>query len=323
MPSQRQGPTPVVMSSQSAPPPLPPAALADRVKAGAIDAAIIYGAAWLIGQMVWVSAWTSWRYPLPFGGQTTTLLPWLPLLVAALYWFTEVAGGRSPGKRIVGVRVVTAEGGKPGFGVLKKRWMIKIGVFTGTMFLCMVLWQIQMGSPMRNEPWLLNRLVFFAGAGIQVAVLISLLGMRGLHDRLAGCTVARFDAAAAMHPAWTAGELHVKQLILKTPRLLLNFVKSASGIGARFDHPFLHRGPQRRLSRRGALSHHAAGAHADADRAGLDVLFPRRHGLVGSGGLDVRLHHRCAARREHQEGQSTAAAAWRGCRGGCAGFPRL
>lgn len=230
MPSQRQGPTPVVMSSQSAPPPLPPAALADRVKAGAIDAAIIYGAAWLIGQMVWVSAWTSWRYPLPFGGQTTTLLPWLPLLVAALYWFTEVAGGRSPGKRIVGVRVVTAEGGKPGFGVLKKRWMIKIGVFTGTMFLCMVLWQIQMGSPMRNEPWLLNRLVFFAGAGIQVAVLLSLLGMRGLHDRLAGCTVARFDAAAAMHPAWTAGELHVKQLILKTPRLLLNFVKSASGI---------------------------------------------------------------------------------------------
>ncbi len=219
-----------MISGGTPPPPLPPAALADRVKASAIDAAIIFGSAWLIGQMIWVSAWTSWRFPLPFGGQTTTLIPWLPLLVAALYWFTEVAGGRSPGKRIAGVRVVTAEGGKPGFVMLKKRWMIKIGVFAGTMFLCMVLWQIQMGSPMRSEPWLLNRLVFFAGAGIQVAVLLSLLGMRGLHDRLSGCSVARFDAAVATHPAWTAGELHVKQLILKAPRLLLQFVKSASGI---------------------------------------------------------------------------------------------
>lgn len=227
---QRQGPVHVVMSGGTPPPPLPPAATADRVKADLIDAAIIFGGAWLIGQMVWVSAWTSWRFPLPFGSQNTTLIPWLPLLVATLYWFTEVAGGRSPGKRIAGVRIVTAEGGKPGFVMLKKRWMIKIGVFSGTMFLCMVLWQIQMGSPMRNEPWLLNRLVFLVGAGIQAAVLLSLLGMRGLHDRVSGCAVARFDAAAATHPAWNAEGLHIKQLILKTPRLLLQFVKSASGI---------------------------------------------------------------------------------------------
>lgn len=204
--------------------------MADRVKAALIDAAFIFVGAWLIGHLVWVSAWTSWRFPLPFGGQNTTLIPWLPLLVAALYWFTEVAGGRSPGKRIAGVRIVTVEGGKPGFVMLKKRWMIKIGIFAGAMFLCMVLWQIQMGSPARNEPWLLNRLVFLFGSGIQAAVMLSLLGMRGLHDRVSGCAVARFDAAAAMHPAWNAGELHIKQLILKTPRLLLQFVKGATGI---------------------------------------------------------------------------------------------
>ena len=115
------------------PPALPPASLADRVKADLIDAGLIYAGAWLIGHMIWESAWSGWRYPLPFGGQTTTLLPWLPLLVAALYWFTEVVGGRSPGKRLAGVRVVTAEGGKPGFVMLKKRWMIKIGVFTGAI----------------------------------------------------------------------------------------------------------------------------------------------------------------------------------------------
>jgi uncharacterized RDD family membrane protein YckC len=226
----RQAPVQVVMSGSAPPPPLPPAAMADRVKADLIDAGIIFVGAWLIGQMIWVSAWTSWRFPLPFGGQNTTLIPWLPLLVATLYWFTEVAGGRSPGKRIAGVRIVTAEGGKPTFVMLKKRWMIKIGIFAGAMFLCMVLWQIQMGSPMRSEPWLLNRLVFIFGAGIQAAVLLSLLGMRGLHDRVSGCAVARFDAAAAMHPAWNAGELHIKQLILKTPRLLLQFVKGATGI---------------------------------------------------------------------------------------------
>ncbi|WP_395715648.1 RDD family protein [Prosthecobacter sp.] len=224
------GPVHVVLGGGTPPPALPPASLADRVKADLIDAGLIYAGAWLIGHMIWESAWSGWRYPLPFGGQTTTLLPWLPLLVAALYWFTEVVGGRSPGKRLAGVRVVTAEGGKPGFVMLKKRWMIKIGVFTGAMFLCMVLWQIQLGSPMRNEPWLLNRLVFLLGGGIQVMVLLSALGMRGLHDRVSGCTVARFDAAAAHHPAWTAGELHAKELLRKAPRLLLQFVKSASGI---------------------------------------------------------------------------------------------
>lgn len=204
--------------------------MADRVKASVIDVVVIFVAAWLIGHLIWESAWTSWRYPLPFGGQSTTLLPWLPLLVATIYWFTEVVGGRSPGKRIAGVRVVTAEGGKPGFIVLKKRWMMKIGVFAGTMFLCMVLWQIQTGASTSGGPWLLNRLIFLIGGGVEAAVVMSLLGMRGLHDRMSGCAVARFDAAAAHHPAWTAGELHVKQLILKTPRLLLQFVKSASGI---------------------------------------------------------------------------------------------
>jgi uncharacterized RDD family membrane protein YckC len=227
--SRLQEPVHVVVSGGS-PPPLPPAALADRVKASAIDVAVIFVGSWLIGQVIWVSAWTSWRFPLPFGGQRTTLLPWLPLLVAALYWFTEVVGGRSPGKRIAGVRVVTAEGGKPGFVVLKKRWMMKIGVFAGAMFLCMVLWQIQTGASTSGGPWLLNRLIFLIGGGIEAAVVMSLFGMRGLHDRVSGCSVARFDAAAAHHPAWTAGELHVKQLILKTPRLLLQFVKSASGI---------------------------------------------------------------------------------------------
>ncbi|MFO1483759.1 MAG: RDD family protein [Verrucomicrobiaceae bacterium] len=225
-----EAPRHVVMSGGTPPPPLPPAALADRVKAGVIDVAVIFVSAWLIGQVIWASAWTSWRFPLPFGGQTTTLLPWLPLLVALLYWFTEVVGGRSPGKRIAGVRVVTAEGGKPGFIVLKKRWMMKIGVFAGAMFLCMVLWQIQTGASTSGGPWLLNRLIFLIGGGIEAAVVMSMLGMRGLHDRMSGCAVARFDAAVAHHPAWTAGELHVKQLILKTPRLLLQFVKSASGI---------------------------------------------------------------------------------------------
>jgi uncharacterized RDD family membrane protein YckC len=228
--AQRQGPVHVSMSGSAPPPPLPPAAMVDRVKADLIDAAIIFGGAWLIGHMVWESAWSGWRYPLPFGGQTTTLLPWLPLLVAALYWFTEVVGGRSPGKRIAGVRIVTNEGGKPGFMMLKKRWMIKIGVFTGAMFLCMVLWQIQLGSAARDGPWMLNRLVFLFGGGIQAMVLLSALGMRGLHDRVSGCTVARFDAAAAAHPAWTSGELHAKELLRKAPRLLLQFVKSASGI---------------------------------------------------------------------------------------------
>ncbi|MCB1278659.1 RDD family protein [Prosthecobacter sp.] len=228
--SQIQKPVHVTVAGGTPPPPLPPAALADRVKASAIDVAVIFIGAWLIGQIMWVSAWTTWRFPLPFGGQSTTLLPWLPLLVAALYWFTEVVGGRSPGKRIAGVRVVTTEGGKPGFLVLKKRWMMKIGVFAGAMFLCMVLWQIQMGANTRSGPWLLNRLIFLVGGGIEVAVVMSLFGMRGLHDRMSGCSVARFDSTAAHHPAWTAGELHVKQLILKTPGLLLKFVKSASGI---------------------------------------------------------------------------------------------
>jgi hypothetical protein len=50
--TQRQGPVHVVMSGSAPPPPLPPAATADRVKADLIDATIIFGGAWLIGQMV-------------------------------------------------------------------------------------------------------------------------------------------------------------------------------------------------------------------------------------------------------------------------------
>jgi uncharacterized RDD family membrane protein YckC len=123
---------------------------------------------------------TLWRGPIPFVlgavGEVVYGLPFAALLVGGLDPLT----GRTPGKRLVGLRVRRADGAPAELPRRASRWAIQaVGFWGWTLALIAGRWEIAALAT--------------AAVAIVIAGMLAALGphSRALHDRASGTVVVR------------------------------------------------------------------------------------------------------------------------------------
>lgn len=124
-----------------------------------------------------------WKGPIPMimgiMGPFVYTLPFTILLI----FLIEAAGGASPGKKILGIKVISSGGGRPFPKQLWYRTMIKTCLLWGLLI------SLLLGD------WRLALCSVILGAAVVLSMLLSLSGLtRPLHDILSG---TRVDAVRA------------------------------------------------------------------------------------------------------------------------------
>ncbi len=165
---------------------IPVASLPRRVAGAAIDAIIIMVISGLL--MSWlrpsgspvqvrIDAVTGERVVIGGPGVFVDLVGWIPAILTAAYMITLIAlWGRTPGGWSVGIRCIRADnGGRPGWGVASRRWLVLFGLAAATSLVPVI-------GPWA---WLITVVVGFSP-------LLDRSGwLRGFHDRFAGDLVIR------------------------------------------------------------------------------------------------------------------------------------
>lgn len=165
---------------------VPVASVPRRVAGAAIDAVIImvisgFLMAWLrptgTPVQVRIDAVTGERVVIGGPGMFVDLVGWVPAILTAVYMITLIAvWGRTPGGWAVGIRCIRADnGGRPGWGVASRRWLILFGLAAATSLVPVI------------GPW-----AWLITVAIGFSPLLDRSGwLRGFHDRFAGDLVIK------------------------------------------------------------------------------------------------------------------------------------